>query len=126
MIVLALLAVGLAQDTTLHVTWGAFVDAYYAYDFNRPGPGGFHRSVTPQPARHDEFNINLAHLEVKLAGARTRGRLALQAGTSVQSNYAGEPQSGSVSGPDLARHIQEAVAGVRLGDRLWIDAGIYL
>ena len=123
MILLALIA--LVQDTSRQVTWGAFIDSYYAYDFNRPGPGGFDRSFTTQPARHDEFNINLAHLEAKLAGPRIRGRVALQAGTSVQSNYAGEPRSGSVSGPDLARHIQEAVAGIRVADRLWIDAGIY-
>ena len=123
MILLALFA--LVQDTSPHVTWGAFIDTYYAYDFNRPGPGGFDRSFTTQPARHDEFNINLAHLEAKLTSPRLRGRVALQAGTSVQANYAGEPQSGSVAGPDLARHIQEAVAGIRVADRLWIDAGVY-
>jgi hypothetical protein len=55
-----------------------------------------------------------------------RGRLALQAGTSVQSNYAGEPGFGSVGGPTLSRHIQEAIAGLRLAEGLWVDAGIYL
>lgn len=125
MILVALIALaGLTQDTTRTVTWGGFVDTYYAWDFNRPG--NLDRSFTTQPARHDEFNINLAHVEAKLAAPRTRGRLALQAGTSVQSNYAGEPRVGSISGPDLARHIQEAVVGVRAGSRLWIDAGLYL
>jgi hypothetical protein len=33
---------------------------------------------------------------------------------------------GSYSGPDVARHIQEAVVGVKLGQPLWIDGGIYL
>jgi hypothetical protein len=117
---------GQAPDTTRTVTVGAFVDTYYAWDFNRPGPGNFDRSFTTQPARHDEFNVNLAHVELKLSSARTRGRLALQAGTSVQSNYAGEPRLGSIAGPDLARHIQEAVVGVRAASNLWIDAGIYL
>ncbi|HEV2671314.1 MAG TPA: outer membrane beta-barrel protein, partial [Gemmatimonadales bacterium] len=127
MILLSLLALsGQTRDTTRTLNWGAFVDTYYAWDFNRPGAGGFDRAYTTQPARHDEFNVNLAHVEVRLAGPRTRGRLALQAGTSVQSNYAGEPQTGTVSGPDLARHIQEAVVGVRLASRLWIDGGIYL
>jgi hypothetical protein len=114
-----------AQDS-VRATVGGFVDVYYAWDFNRPGPGNFDRSFTTQPARHDEFNVNLAHVEVKLAGAHTRGRLALQAGTAVQSNYAGEPRLGSISGPDLARHVQEAVVGVRASRSLWIDAGIYL
>lgn len=115
-----------AQDSTRIVTVGAFVDTYYAWDFNRPGPGNFDRSFTTQPARHDEFNLNLALVEVKLSGERTRGHLALQAGTAVQSNYAGEPRLGSISGPELARHVEEAVAGVRVAPGLWVDAGIYL
>ena len=67
-----------------------------------------------------------ALVAVQLSSAHTRGRLALQAGTSVQSNYAGEPRSGGISGPELTRHIQEAVVGVRAKSHLWIDAGIYL
>jgi len=117
-------ALAAAQDTSRAVTAGGFVDAYYAWDFERPA--SFDRSFTTQPARHNEFNVNLAFVELKLSSPRTRGRVALQAGTSVQSNYAAEPRIGAVSGPDLARHIQEATAGVRLAPRLWIDAGIYL
>jgi hypothetical protein len=38
MILVALFALaGLTQDTTRTVTWGGFVDMYYAWDFNRPG-----------------------------------------------------------------------------------------
>jgi hypothetical protein len=116
-------------DTTVRVTFGAFVDAYYAWDAGRPP--SFDRSFaggtpfTTQPARHNEFNVNLAFAEAVLAGPRVRGRLAIQAGTSVQSNYAGEPSTGVVSGPSLARHIQEAVVGYRIGDGLWVDGGIF-
>src|ERR1700704_2309561 len=126
MIALALLVAvaGPVQDTPRSVTWNAFVDTYYAWDFNRPT--SLDRAFTTQPARHNEFNVNLAYVEVRLTAPRMRGRLALQAGTSVQSNYAGEPRLGSISGPDLARHIQEAVVGVRAAPKLWIDAGIYL
>jgi hypothetical protein len=125
MIALTLLAGAVAvQDTTRTVTWNAFVDTYYAWDFNRPS--NFDRAFTTQPARHNEFNVNLAHVEVKVTAPRMRGRVALQAGTSVQSNYAGEPRVGSISGPELARHIQEAVVGVRAGERIWIDEGVYL
>src|SRR5512141_1871784 len=111
------------SDTSTTVSYGAFVDAYYAFDFNEPA--NFDRSFTTQAARHNEFNVNLAFLEAKLAGSRLRGRLALQAGTSVQSNYSGESQVGSVSGPSLARHIQEAVAGFQLAPGLWVDGGIF-
>ena len=111
-------------DTTTKVTLGGFVDAYYAFDFNRPA--NFDRVYTTQAARHDEFNVNLAFVEVKLDAPRVRGRLALQAGTSVQANYAGEPHKGAISGPDLARFIQEAVVGTRIARNLWIDGGIFL
>lgn len=112
-----------AENDSTGVTWGGFVDAYYAYDINRPP--SIDRAFTTQAARHNEFNVNLAYIEGKLERDRTRGRIALQVGTSVQSNYAGEPTIGSVSGPSLSRHIQEAYIGYRLGERSWIDAGIF-
>ena len=111
-------------DTAPKVTGGAFVDGYYAYDFNRPA--SFDRAFTTQPARHNEFNVNLAFVEAKLDGPRIRARLALQTGTSVQSNYAAEPRNGSVSGPDLSRFVQEAVVGAKLADNLWVDGGVFL
>ena len=118
-----------AADTTIKVSFGGFVDTYYAYDFDRPPTidrsffGG--ALFTTQPARHDEFNVNLAYVEADIAGNRVHGRFALQAGTSVQSNYNGEPTVGIVSGPLLSRIIQEAYAGYQLRPNLWIDAGIF-
>lgn len=118
-----------SADTTLKVTWGAFVDGYYAWDFQRPAnyerafAGGV--PFTTQPARHNEFNVNLALVEVKADGPRVRGRVALQAGTSVQSNYSGEPANGQISGPALSRFIQEAVAGVQIAKNVWVDGGIF-
>jgi hypothetical protein len=116
-------------DTAVRITVGGFVDGYYAWDTGRPGTmdrsfaGG--ALFTTQPARHNEFNVNLVFIELKADGARVRGRIALQAGTSVQSNYSGEPAQGQVSAPSLSRHIQEAVAGAKLGRNLWVDGGIF-
>lgn len=106
------------------VTFGGFVDTYYAYDFDHPPTHD--RSFTTQPARDNEFNVNLAFIEAKVEREKVHGRLALQAGTSVQNNYAGEPTIGTVSGPSLSRNIQEAYAGYRLGEKTWIDAGVML
>lgn len=100
-----------------------FVDVYYAWDFNRPP--SLDRAYTTQAARHDEFNVNLADIALWLARPTVHARLALQAGTSVQANYAGEPRVGSVSGPDLARLLQEAYIGVRAASTLWVDAGVF-
>jgi hypothetical protein len=110
-------------DTAVTVSFGAFVDSYYAYDFGRPK--NFDRLFTTQAARHNEFNVNLGYIEARLGSARVHGRLALQAGTSVQSNYSGEPTIGSVSGPSVSRHLQEAYAGYAITPKVWIDGGIF-
>lgn len=115
-----------ADSTPSRLRLGAFVDAYYAFDFERPFPN--ERAFATQAVRHNEFNVNLAFLEAKLEEtpeSRSRGRLAFQAGTSVQANYSGEPTQGSYSGPSLARHLQEAVVGYRVAPGWWVDAGIY-
>jgi hypothetical protein len=121
---LALAAPVMAQqaDTTAHVTFGAFVDGYFAYDFNRPA--GHDRAFTTQAQRHDEFAVNLAHVEARYQSPQARARLALQAGTSVQANYAAEPDS--VAGfQNLLPYLQEAYAGIAVTPTLWIDAGIF-
>ena len=122
-------AQGTPPDTTLKVTFGGFIDTYYAYDFGKPPSmdrsfaGG--ATFTTQPARHNEFNINLAYVEAALSGDRVRGRLALQVGTSVQSNYSAEPSVGAISGGTLSRHIQEAYAGYQVTPSLWVDGGVF-
>lgn len=118
-----------SPDSVTRLTIDAFVDVYYAWDTGRPP--AFDRAFaggalfTTQPARHNEFNVNLAFISAEVRRDRTRGRLALQAGTSVQSNYANEPTTGTVSGPSLARHMQEASVGYRVAPRVWVDAGIF-
>lgn len=110
-------------DTTTKLRLNGFVDTYYAYDFTRPADG--ERRFTTQPVRHDEVNVNLAWLGLTVERQRVRARVALQAGTSVQVNYVGEPMNGATSGPSVSRFIQEAVAGVKIAEHLWIDGGIY-
>lgn len=113
-----------AADTTPRVAVGAFVDGYYAYDFGRPA--SHDRAFTTQAARHDELNVNLAHVEARYASPGVRGRLALQAGTSVQFNYAGEPDEMAGTQPNYLPLVQEATVGVSVGRDVWIDGGIML
>ena len=113
-----------AADTVPRLTFGAFVDGYYAYDFGRPR--SHDRAFTTQAARHDEMNVNLVHVEARYASPSVRGRLALQAGTSVQFNYAGEPDALPASQPNQLPLVQEAVLGVAVSPSLWIDGGIML
>lgn len=112
------------------VQFGGFVDTYYGYDFNAPPT--IDRSLsTGQPfgtqfIRNNEFNVNLAYADARITSDRVRGRLAFQTGTSVQAQFAGESLGlGVIKGPVPAELIQEASAGYRVADGLWIDAGIY-
>ncbi len=123
------LAQAAATDSTPRVTFAAFVDGYFAWDAGKPVSldrsfaGG--ALFTTQPARHNEFNVNLAFVEARLDAPHYRGRFALQTGTSVQSNYFGEPTTGKISGPGLGQLIQEAVVGVKVADNVWVDGGIF-
>jgi hypothetical protein len=111
-------AVTVAQSENHSVALTGFVDTYFAWDVGQPD--GHARSFTTQAARHNEFAINLAHLSLALSKPGVRARVALQAGTAVEANYAGEVEGGT-----LARHIQEAVVGVAATDDIWVDAGIF-
>ena len=73
-------AQAVSKDSSRSIVIGAFVDAAYAFDVNRPATRD--RAFTTQPARHNEFNVNLAFVEATVARRRVRGRLAVQAGTS--------------------------------------------
>ena len=109
---------------TKDVSFGGFLDTYYAYDFNQPKD--HERQFTTQPVRHNEFNINLAYVEAILKKEKSRGRLALQYGNSVTKNYSSEPTQGATSGPNDSKIFQEAYVGTKIGERTWIDMGIFL
>lgn len=105
------------------VKLGAFIDTYYAYDFNNPKD--HEREYTTQPVRSNEFNINLAYIEAVLKGEKTRGRLAIQYGNSVTKNYSAEPTQGKTSGDNDLKFLQEAYVGRKIGEKTWIDMGIF-
>jgi hypothetical protein len=92
-----------------------FVDVYYAYSFLAHPLRD--RAFTTQPLKHNEFNLNLGAIDVRFQREHVRGRVALQTGTYVTSNFAAEPQ--------LLKHVLEASAGTRVGDNVWIDIGIF-
>jgi hypothetical protein len=99
------------------IAFDGFIDAYYAWDSNRPA--GRERGFTTQAVRHDEPNINLLSGGATIEAGAWRVRLALQGGNSVSANTRLEPN------PVLG-HIQEAYVGRRIGERTWLDGGVYL
>ena len=84
---------------------------------------------TTQPARHNEFNVNLAFVEAKLDGQRVARPLALQAGTSVQSNYwrpecrSTASRSGGIWDPRTSGSVRGAQAPVERSPALLAAQG---
>jgi hypothetical protein len=107
------------------VEFGGFIDTYYAFDTNQPSD--HERQYTTQPVRHNEANINLAFLSATIKREKTRGRLAIQYGHSVTKNTATtENVLGTTSGAQETKMLQEAYVGKKLGEKTWIDMGIFL
>lgn len=106
-----------AQDSVpSKVNVSAYADAYYAYAFNQPADQN--RPYVTQAQRHNEFNFNWLFVKAEYEDEKVRGSVGLQTGTYVQSNYAAEPN-------DLTRMIYDTYAGVKLGEGVWLDAGVF-
>ena len=96
--------------------WSAYVDTYYAYDFDKPIDRN--RQFSNMAARHNEFNINHAYLLSEYNTENIRATLGLQTGTYADFNYGAEPN-------ELYKMIYQAYAGVKLSDKIWVDAGVF-
>ena len=99
------------------VAISGFIDAFYAYDFNRPN-GDVRQGFLYNHNRHNEFNVNLALFSIAVEQKRYRAKVSLQAGTYANDNYSGESAT--------LKNIFEASAGIALDrkSKWWIDAGI--
>ena len=100
------------------ITLDGFVDAFYVYDFNKPQQN-YRQQFLFNHNRHNEFNINLALLQLGVQSSKYRANLGIQAGTYPNDNYAAEQ--------GVLKNIYEAYVGISLNkkDNLWLDVGIF-
>lgn len=105
------------STNTEEFSFSAFLDTAFSYGFNKFDPRN--RAYLTQPTRDQEVQVNLAFVDIKLDTERYRGRIALQAGSSVDRNYSAENE-------EVFRYVQESYGGLKLADGLWLDGGIYL
>lgn len=109
-----------AQDSTKtsKLTWNAYLDVYYAYDFANPASHE-RPSFLYNHTRHNEINLNLGFVRAAYSSEKIRASLALMAGTYAQYNLAQEQ--------GLLKNVYEAVAGIKIVEKhnLWLDAGIF-
>jgi hypothetical protein len=100
-----------AQDTS-SVRLGAYADGYYSWYSN--GDRTIYQESDVIGAYHNNFGLNVAQFTGAYDGNRARGALTAHFGDipaiAWSNNY---------------RFIQEANAGVRLAERLWLDIGFF-
>lgn len=114
-LLLLILRNSVAQDSTAKITYGGFIDSYYAYSFNDPSNKDIPFAYSHN--RHNEINANLALITGKYSSSHVRANLGLMAGTYPIANYVAEPP--------MFQHIYDANVGVKLYKNWWLDAGIF-
>ncbi len=100
------------------VTFSAFLDTYFGYDFNEPSSRRRHPFLFNH-TRHNEADVNLALVQMDVDGGWSRLAFGAMVGSYARENLAAEP--------DALQHIFEAYAGIALNSRrnLWLDAGVF-
>ena len=98
------------------ISISGYIDVYGAYDFSQTQSG--ERLYAVSSSRHNEFNINLAYIDLKYRNDKVRARFIPGFGTYMNANYSTE--AGSL------KNIVEANVGVKLGKKrdIWLDIGV--
>lgn len=107
-----------AQDDTLkNLTFGAYAEVYYSYDFAKP-VNNEKPDFIYNHKRHNEINANLILLKSNYSAKILRANLGLMTGNYSRYNLSAEPA--------WARHLFEANLGFKLSkeQNLWLDAGV--
>jgi Putative beta-barrel porin-2, OmpL-like. bbp2 len=102
-----------AKDSTSKLTFSGYVDAYYAYYTDSVGQGNFQKFPSVSP-RSNQFGLNAVCLTAQYDADKVRGLVTLHYGDIPVSAWSG-----------TFNNIMEAHAGVRICDKLWIDAGFF-
>jgi hypothetical protein len=118
------------EPPPIKITPIGYVEAYYAYNFNRPANGitnfrGFDN-------RHNTFSISNVALGATFEGGPISAKLLLQVGSTPSTYYLGEPSLAGSSGAnatgiELWKYLQEAHVGYKapVGRGLLLELGLF-
>lgn len=118
-----------ATPAPARVTPLGYVEAHYAYNFNRPSNGitnfrGFDN-------RHNSFTLSNAALGADFASGSVGGRLILQIGSTPSTYYSSEPvrpgaRGANASGAEVWKYLQEAFVSYKapVGRGLYLQLGL--
>lgn len=104
-----------AQDTISHPSFSIsfYADAYIAYYTDSLGLDEYQKFPSISP-RSRQFGLNVASISAKYSSNRVRSSITLHYGDVPRSTWS-----------TTFNFVQEANAGVRLGKKLWLDAGFF-
>ena len=108
---------GAQNDTIRKLTFSAYGDFYYSYDFSNP-QNHEKADFIYNHKRHNEINANLILVKANFLDKGTRANIGLMAGNYAQYNLKSEPT--------WAQFVYEANIGVKLSGKhnIWLDVGI--
>lgn len=92
---------------------GGYVSTYFAYYDDDTENNGFVQFPTLAP-RKNQFSLNMALISMAYKSNRLRSNITLHYGDVPESSW-----------PNTFKLIQEAHAGFRLVNNLWLDAGFF-
>lgn len=105
------------NDTLKKLTFSAYAEIYYSYDFANPSNHEKSNFIYNHK-RHNEISANLLLAKANYTDNNIRANLGVMAGNYPQYNLSAEPT--------WAQFVYEANIGVKLSRKhnLWLDAGI--
>lgn len=105
------------SDSTKKLTYAAYGEFYYSYDFSNP-QNHEKPNFIYNHKRHNELNANLLLMKASFVDKKTKANLGLMAGNYAQYNLSSEP--------NWAQFIYEATIGLKLSDKknIWLEIGI--
>ncbi|MBA3662864.1 MAG: porin [Bacteroidetes bacterium] len=92
---------------------GGYISTYYAHYDDETETNGFVQFPTLAP-RNNQFSLNMALVSMAYKSNRLRSNITLHYGDVPESSW-----------PANFKLIQEAHAGFRIIDKLWLDAGFF-
>ncbi len=106
------------KDTINKLTYSAYGELYYSYDFSDPS-NHEKSNFLYNHKRHNELNANLLLVKANYLDKIYRANIGLMVGNYPQYNLRSEP--------NWAQFIYEANIGLKLSDKknIWLDAGTF-
>lgn len=105
-------------DTLKKLTFSAYAEFYYSYDFSNP-PNNEKQNFLYNHKRHNQLNANLLLARANYYSKIIRANIGIMAGNYPYYNLSSEPA--------WAKPIYEANLGIKLFNQknIWVDAGVF-